>query len=472
MFIDTHAHLYMKEFRSDLDEVIQRAADAGIDSIVCPGTDLETSLQSVEIAQKYDMVYACVGFHPHDAKKADDRSLGEIEKLSHHAKVVGIGEIGLDYHYNFSPPERQKELFSAQIDIARARDLPLVIHSRDAEDDTLRIVEEKLKSDGTWRSRLVGKHDRFPPPKGVFHCFPGDVAMAWKIIQWGFYISVPGPVTYAAKPGKPNQLPEVVSRVSAEHIMLETDSPYLAPVPYRGKRNEPSYIPLVAKKIAELQGLSLSDIARSSSFAAHKLFGIGAYPSPVIAYQLRDSLYLNITIRCDADCVFCDRKGEAVIKGYNLRIEKEPTAQEVIRAIGDPGKYKEIVFCGYGEPTIRMDVITEVSRWVKANGGRVRLNTDGHGSVVNHRNIVPEIVGLVDSVSISLNDIDPRHYGALMRIDGEKYFPAMVDFAKECVARNLDVTMTIVDRNEVDEARARRFVETEIGAQFKNRPYF
>jgi len=472
MFIDTHAHLYMKEFQDDLDEVIRRAREAGVEAIVCPGTDLETSLRSVEIAEKYDMVYACVGFHPHDAAKADTSALDQIETLSQHAKVVAIGEIGLDYHYDFSPREAQREVFRAQIDIARRRDLPVVIHTREAETDTLAIMEEKLEAGPEWRSRKVRKHDRYPPPKGVFHCFPGDAAMAWRVIHSGFYISLGGPVTYGGKKAKPNLTADVASGVSAEHIMLETDSPYLAPVPYRGKRNEPSYVRLVADKIAELQGLSVEDIARASSFAAHKLFGIGTYPPPVIAYRLRDSLYLNITIRCDADCVFCDRKGEAVIKGYNLRIEKEPTSGEVIEAIADPGKYKEIVFCGYGEPTIRMDVIKEVSAWVKANGGKVRLNTDGHGSVINHRNIVPELVGLVDAVSISLNDTEPEHYGALMRIDGKKYFPAMVAFAKECVSHSLDVTMTIVDRNEVDEAKARRFVETEIGAKFKNRPYF
>ncbi len=472
MYIDTHAHLYMKEFQADLDEVIGRAVDAGVDHIVCPGTDLETSRESVAIADKYPMVYACVGIHPHDAAKADEAAFAEIEKLSRHSKVVAIGEIGLDYHYDFSPRDVQRQVFSAQIDIARARDLPVVIHSREAESDTLAIIEQKLHSDGSWRSRLRGEHDRYPSPKGVFHCFPGDAQMAWKVIQWGFFISMPGPVTYGSKPGKVNLMAEVAKVVSAEHIMTETDSPYLAPVPHRGKRNEPAYVPLVAKRIAELQGLSVEDIARAGSFAAHKLFGIGKYPEPVIAYRLRDSLYLNITIRCDADCVFCDRKGEAVIKGYNLRIEKEPTAAEVIGAIGDPAKYQEIVFCGYGEPTIRLDVVKDVSRWVKSKGGRVRLNTDGHGSVINKRNIVPELAGLVDSVSISLNDIDPKRYGDLMRIDGETFFPALVEFARGCVKHGLAVTMTIVDRNGADEEKARRFVETEIGAAFKNRPYF
>jgi len=472
MFVDSHAHLFSKDFDADRDEVIQRAKDAGVDYIVNPGTDLATGKESIALAEKYDMMFACVGFHPHDASKADERSLKEIERLSHHPKVVAIGEIGLDYHYNFSPPERQREVFAQQIDIAIERDLPIVIHSREAEADTLRIVEDKVKTNPLWRSGLQNEFDRYPPPKGVFHCFPGDVAMARKVIDWGFYVSIPGPVTYGSKPSKPNSMIDVASKISAEHILLETDSPYLAPVPHRGKRNEPSNIPLIAKKISELQELSVDDIAVTSSFGVYKLFGIGKFPEPVYAYKLRDSLYLNITIRCNADCVFCDRKGEAIIKGHNLRIEKEPTVEEVIRAIGDPATFKEIVFCGYGEPTIRLDVIKDVSRWIKSHGGKVRLNTDGHGNVINHKNIVPELVGLVDSISISLNSADPKEYGELMRIDGEKMFPAMIEFAKECMKHQFDVTMTIVDLDSANEDRARQFVEREVGAKFRNRVFF
>jgi TatD DNase family protein len=472
MFIDSHAHLFFKDFRNDLDEVLKRAQDAGIDYIVCPGTDLLTSRQSVELAEKYEMVYACVGIHPHDASKADAKSLAEIEQISQHPKVVAIGEIGLDYHYNFSPPDKQREIFSAQIDIAQRRNLPIVVHSREAEDETIRIIEDKLKSGKTWRSNLVHEYDRYPPPKGVFHCFPGDSKMAWKLIDMGFYISLTGLVTYGSKPNKPNSMIEVAAKVSAEHILLETDSPYLSPVPYRGKRNEPAYVKLIAKKIADLQGLSVEDIGRASSFGVHKLFGIGKYPEPVVAYPIRNSVYLNITIRCNADCVFCDRKGDAIVKGNNLRITKEPDVDEIIRTIGNPKKYEEVVFCGFGEPTIRLDVLKDVAAWVKDLGGKVRLNTDGHGNIINHRNIVPELVGLVDSISISLNSMDVEQYGKLMRIDGKKFFPVMVEFAKESVKHKFDVTMTMVDLDEVDEAKARAFVEKEIGAKFKNRPLF
>lgn len=472
MLIDSHAHLFFKDFKDDLDDLLGRARDAGVEYIVCPGTDLITSRAAVELADKYPFIYAAVGFHPHDASRLDEKSLTEIENLSRNPKVVAIGEIGLDYHYDFSPRDVQKEAFKKQLELAQKVDLPVIIHSREAEGEVMAILAAKTAEYPGWRKSKKGEGDRYPAPKGVFHCFPGDSKMAWEVVKMGFYVSLTGPVTYPEKPGRPNRMAEVASNLSADHILLETDSPYLAPTPYRGKRNEPAHLKLIAEKIAEMQHLSVMDIGRASSFGAHKLFGIGKYPDPVFTYTIRDSLYLNITLRCNADCVFCDRKGEAVVKGNNLRITREPAADELVSAISDPRKYQEVVFCGFGEPTIRFDLLKEVSRWIKTNGGKVRLNTDGHGSIINHRDIVPEMIGLVDSVSISLNSTEPDQYGELMRIDGRKYFGAMVDFAKRCVLNGLDVTMTMVDLDGVDEAKARLFVEKEIGAKFKNRPLF
>lgn len=470
MFIDTHAHLNSKEYQSDLDDVIKRAKDTGVEFIIVPGTDLQTSNRAIELTEKYDIIYAAVGFHPHDALKADDETLTEIESLSNHSKVVAIGEIGLDYHYNFSPPEIQKAIFEKQIEIAQRKNLPIIIHQREAMYDTLEIVRKAIIKNPHWCQKDLEIKNRFPSPRGVFHAFAGDDADAWKVIKLGFYISVPGIVTFKSK----NELTiqQVIRKVSIEHILLETDSPYLAPQPSRGQRNEPANLKIIANKIAELQDLSVEDIARATNLGVYKLFGIGKYPEPTFAYKIRNSLYLNVTLRCNADCWFCDRKGEAIVKGHNLKIKREPTTKELIDAIGDPNKYSEIVFCGFGEPTIRLDVVKEVGKWIKQNGGKVRLNTDGHGNIINHRNILPELVGIVDSVSISLNSIDPKQYGEMMRIDGEIYFPAMIEFAKEAVKTIGDVTMTIVDLTGADEERARNFVENIIGAKFRNRPYF
>lgn len=467
-FIDSHAHLTSKEFDADRDDVLQRAADAGVRFVLNPATNLDDSRRAVELADRHAMVYAAVGFHPHDARLADDRALESIEELSRHPKVVAIGEIGLDFHYNYSPRDVQDRVFRAQLALAQRRDLPVIIHTRESLEQTVATVQESISRAPGWREKAKDKNSRTAGPRGVFHCYPGDVATAWQLVGMGFYVSFPGIVTFK----NPGDALTVAGAISPEHLLLETDSPYLAPVPHRGKRNEPSYIPAIADRIAAAQQLTAEDIARTTTYNAFRLFGIGERPGPRFTYTLKNSLYINLTIRCNADCVFCDRKGEAVVKGHNLKIDREPSAEEVIREIGDPNRYAEIVFCGYGEPTIRLDALKTVGQWVKAHGGRTRLNTDGHGNVINKRNIVPELVGIIDAVSISLNSTDPEQYGALMRLDGQRFFPAMVEFAKEAVRLLPRVVMTIVDLNEVDEARARAFVEQEIGAVFSKRPFF
>jgi TatD DNase family protein len=269
MFADSHAHLFLKDYSDDLGDVIKRAIDAGVKYIITPGTDLETSQSAIKLAEKYEMIYACVGFHPHDAAKADFRSLEEIEKLSHHSKVVAIGEIGLDYHYDYSPRDKQQEIFARQMEIAARSSLPIVIHSRDSEEDLLNIVEKQIALLPGWRSQ-----DNVSLPRGVFHCFPGDVAMAHKVIEWDFYISIPGPVTFSNK-SKPNLMVEVAKEISLNHILLETDSPYLTPVPFRGKRNEPANIPLIARIIADLQEKEVQTIGIVTTKNVETLFGIG-----------------------------------------------------------------------------------------------------------------------------------------------------------------------------------------------------
>ena len=467
MYIDSHCHLTSKEFDPDRDTVIRRAIDAGVHAIVCPGTTIEDSRQAVDLATKFDVVYACVGVHPHEAAKADDGMIRDLTELARAPKVVALGEIGLDFHYNFSPPAVQERIFREQLTLARELNLPVVIHTRESMDRTLTIVEESLSGDGRWSTGDPDAPSRYPSPKGVFHCFPGDLATAWRLITMGFSLSFPGIVTFK----KSRHASEVASTVPIEHMLLETDSPYLAPVPLRGTRNEPANIAIIAAKIAELQGLSSADVGRATNYAALKLFGIGTVGEPQFTYVLRDGLYVNLTIRCNADCVFCDRSGEAVIKGINLKIEKEPSPEQVIEEIGDPTQYKEIVFCGYGEPTIRLEELKTIARWVKAHGGKTRLNTNGHGNIINKRDILPELVGLLDGISVSLNATDPEDYGRLMRINGQTFFSAMLDFTQEAVGLFPKVIMTIVDLPEIDKSRARAIAEG-IGAEFSLRPYF
>lgn len=271
---------------------------------------------------------------------------------------------------------------------------------------------------------------------------------------------------------------KVVKAIQPEHLLVETDSPYLAPVPHRGKTNEPANVSLIAKKIAELQGFNDEDIRRVTSYNAYKLFGVGEKPEPKIAYQIKDTLYLNLTLRCDSDCIFCDRKGEAMVKGHNLHIDKEPSAQELAGQIGDPKKYREIVFCGYGEPTIRLEIVKQIAKYVKENGGKTRLDTDGHGNVINHRNILPELRGLIDAVSVSLNSIDRREYSNLMRPEvktrdlAAQQWDEMIEFAKAAIDYIPDVYMTVVGLEGIDAEAAKKFAEETIGVKFRLRPMF
>jgi TatD DNase family protein len=213
-------------------------------------------------------------------------------------------------------------------------------------------------------------------------------------------------------------------------------------------------------------------VANTTSYNAYKLFGIGNKPGISFTYKIGDALYVNITNRCNADCIFCDRKGDAVIKGYNLKMSKseEPPAEVYIKEIGDPKQFKEIVFCGYGEPTIRWNIVKEVAKYVKDNGGKTRLNTDGHGNVINKRDITQELSPLIDEISVSLNSDDPVQYSKLMRVD-PKLFNEMIDFVKKA-KEYCKVTMTVVGMSEIDTERAKKFVENDIGVAYRTRPYF
>ncbi len=465
--VDTHAHLNHDKF-PDPEETLSRAAASGVEYVIVPGWDLKSSEKAIELAERFEHVYAAVGFHPHDASSADETSLARIAEMSSHPKVVAIGEIGLDYHYNLSPPETQKRVLEAQIEIAKSVKLPVSIHNRESDADLIEILERQVGKGWILPRRF--DYQISLQPRGVLHSFNSTYEVAWKAINLGFYLGISGMVTFG-KNGE-SELQKVVRKIEPEHFLAETDSPYLAPVPHRGKTNEPAYVPNIVGKIAELQELADEDIRRITSYNAYKLFRVGEEPQPKITYQIRNSLYLNLTLRCDADCIFCDRKGEAMVKGHNLHIEREPSAEELIEEIGDPKRFKEIVFCGYGEPTIRLDVVKKVAEHVKKNGGATRLDTDGHGNVINHRDILPELKGLIDSISISLNSTDPDEYRKLMGTPNGKQWESMLEFARGAKDYIPKVYMSVVGVNGLDVEAARQFVEKGFGAEFRFRPLF
>ncbi len=452
MLIDTHAHLEMREFDDDREDVIKRAHEAGVEYIVTIGTTVESSRDAVLLADKYDFIYAAIGIHPHEVKDILHPAYELLRHLAKHKKVVAYGEIGLDYYYEHSLRTDQKRKFRDMLREARELDLPIIIHDRDAHEDTLQILSEEWSPD-------LG---------GVMHCFSGDIEMAKKMIEMGFSLSIAGPVTFP----KATALREVVRQVPIEHLLIETDAPYLAPQPVRGKRNEPAYVRHTAEAIAQIKGLSFDDVARITSYNATQLFGIGTVPKQgMIAYPIRNSLYLNITNRCTAACTFCVRYHTDFVKGHNLRLGDEPTAEELTKEIGDPKRYAEVVFCGYGEPLLRLDVVKAVATEVKRLGGKVRIDTNGHANLIYKRNVLPELAGLVDAVSISLNAQNAELYNKVSQPKfGIETYGAVKEFIREAKKYIPDVAVTVVSLPEVDIEACRKIAD-ELGVKLRVREY-
>lgn len=256
MLFDTHVHLNARQYLEDREEVITRAFETGVNHMIVVGFDEETIPLAIEIAEQYDSIYAAVGWHPVDAIDfVEEKHLEYLKELTKHPKIVALGEMGLDYHWDKSPASIQKEVFRKQIRLAKKLKMPIIIHNREATEDVVHILREENAAE-------VG---------GIMHCFSGSVETAKECMKMNFLISLGGPVTFknAKKPK------EVAVEIPLDRLLIETDCPYLAPHPMRGKRNEPAYVKLVAEQIAELKGISFAEVAEKTTANAKKLFGIG-----------------------------------------------------------------------------------------------------------------------------------------------------------------------------------------------------
>ena len=248
--IDTHCHIYYDSFKNDLDEVLKRSTQNFISKLICVGVDLKTSKESINLSEKYPQIFATAGFHPHESKDASLNYLMKLEELFKSEKVIALGEIGLDYYYNHSDKKTQNKVFIEQLELAKSLDKPVVIHCRDAEEDIIKCLKEAKNN------------------FGVVHCFSGTEKFANELFKLGFLISFTGMITFK------NDLPELIKKFPLEKIMLETDSPYLTPVPHRGKRNEPSMVKIIAEKIAEIKNRPIEEVAKITTKNAEELFGI------------------------------------------------------------------------------------------------------------------------------------------------------------------------------------------------------
>ena len=253
-FIDSHAHLDDERFDEDRDDVIDSLYENDVQIVLNPGSDLNSSKKALALAEKYPFIYAAVGFHPHDSKYMKEEHLDIFKEMAGKKKVIAIGEIGLDYYYDNSDRDVQRKWFREQIRLARELDLPYIVHNRDSHEDVLRIMKE----------------EHYEGARGILHCYSGSAELSREFIKLGFYISLGGPVTF-----KNARVPKLVAKeVPFDKLLIETDSPYLTPEPYRGKRNEPKYVKYVAEEIAKIRNVSLDEVAEKTGENFNRLFNL------------------------------------------------------------------------------------------------------------------------------------------------------------------------------------------------------
>ncbi|NIM19303.1 MAG: YchF/TatD family DNA exonuclease [Candidatus Latescibacteria bacterium] len=447
--IDSHCHLNDSAYNEDLEAVLSRAIEAGVSGMVNVGFDLPSSQETAEFAAKYPFIYGVVGVHPHDAKTYNADVETGIERLLEEPGILGVGEIGLDFYRDLSPRAIQLDVFRKQIALSQRKNKPIIIHCRDAFDEVIAILEAEGEA-----------------YTGIFHAFSGDVEMAKQVLALGFHIGVGGVVTF-----KNSRLSRTVAELPPRAIVLETDCPYLAPHPFRGKRNEPAYLAYIVRAIANAQGVSDEDVVRTTTMNFSRAMGMEVRREPAIVYKIRNSLYINMTNKCTNRCIFCPREEDPVVRGYYLGLERDPESSEILEAVGDPTGYDEVVFCGFGEPLLRLAQVKEVAEELRKKGTRIRLNTNGLASLVWERNLVPEIKGLVDVVSVSLNASSNEEYVTLCKpAFGEKAFPALLDFVRECVKEGIRTICTAVKHPKVDLEACEKLARS-LGAEFKARKY-
>ncbi|MBF0285595.1 MAG: YchF/TatD family DNA exonuclease [Magnetococcales bacterium] len=461
MLADSHCHLDFPDFGEDLSAVLQRAREAGVAWIHTIGTRLEQAPYLSRLCAEHSGLRWSIGIHPHEAAQAPDASVEAILAAASLPGVVGVGETGLDFHYDFSPREQQEAVFRHHIRAAFARGLPLIIHTREAEEATMRILEEEQG----WRCG------------GVIHCFTGSPELAHWAVAQGFHLSFSGVITF--KNAEP--LRRLAAEIPLDRLLVETDSPYLAPIPKRGKRNEPAFVVHVAQALAEARGTTLEEVAQATTANFLRLFSGqsslreeplegGDSRCETLAYVIGRNLYLNISRGCTLHCAFCPKWTAPVVHQYDLTLAGNPSARRVIEAMGEIAGYDEVVFCGYGEPTLRLEVLLEVAREVKRQGGRVRLNTDGLANRVHRRDVTPQFAGLVDAISVSLNAQDEETYNRHCQPALKGSYPAVREFLRLVKAHVPEVTASVIEGLPgVDVAACRRIAEEELGVRLRVR---
>lgn len=449
--VDTHCHLDFPDYKDDLGALLERASAAGVECVVVPGTSVASSARAAALAAKEKSIFWAAGIHPHEADKAGTADVAKLREMAlENDKIVAIGEVGLDHYKGFSDPDNQKKLLRELVALSVQLDLPLILHNREASRDLLDVLDEK---DSCFL-------------RGVIHCFSGDEAFLEAVLSRGFYVSFAGNITYE----KAHRLRDLAKKTPLEQLLLETDGPYLTPEPGRGKRNEPANVRKLVEIYCGIYGLGAEDIARATTHNANQLFRLGLESADTVSYAIRDSLYINVTHRCTNRCSFCARTRTDKVKGYNIRLDRDPTAEEMIASLGDISRYDAVVFCGFGEPTLRLGALLKVAAYVKGEGKPVRLVTNGEADLIAGRPVAGDLRGLVDKVSVSLNSPDEKEHDHLCRsVFGRRSYQAIIEFVKACRANGIAVEVTCLDLIGEESVNAVRRIAKELDAEFRLR---
>jgi TatD DNase family protein len=456
IYFDSHIHLADERFDKDRAEVVKRAKEAGVARMIVVGGDAPANTKSLQIVNGSDgNLFASAGYHPNGLIDASSDWRKEIERLAQEPGVVALGETGLDLFRKRVPFNMQMDAFQFHLKLSSETGLPVIIHQRSAEKEMVETLKTFADKNG--------------PVKGVMHCFAGDEKYAAVLANLGMYVSFSGIITFPRNRSQRYALAEIPE----DRLLVETDGPFLPPEGHRGERCEPAMLPIVTTLIAEQLKLDPEDIARITRRNAIELFGITVPDEGVFTYAIRHSLYINMTNKCSNKCDFCPRHREQyIVKGHNLKIDREPSAEEVIKEVERQcarREFKEAVFCGLGEPTIRMDALTAIGKALRGKGLSVRLNTNGLGSVINKRDIVPMLKEAVNELSISLNATDAKQYAEICRPPGgAKAYAGLLDFAKRAVQAGIKTTLSVVMMPGLDVEKARK-TAASLGAGFRVR---
>ncbi|HEX5133139.1 MAG TPA: TatD family hydrolase [Candidatus Krumholzibacteria bacterium] len=418
--IDSHCHLNSRHFEDDREGALERAVSDGVIALMNIGFDRQSLRETMALIEEYPFIFGAAGCHPHDATTLDDAFEVEIRNALDHPRVVAVGEIGLDFYRNLAPADVQQSVFRRMIAVAREKNKPIVIHCRDAFNEVL----EALAAEGT-------------SYRGIFHAFSGTPEEARKIFDLGFHVGIGGVITY-----RNARLSETVATIPLEKIVLETDSPYLTPHPWRGKRNEPSFVSHVARTIARVRGISLAEVARVTTENYLAAMGLDAAALPRPVYRIDEAVYIQAASAelADLDTVPPDSVGEAVLTGID-------------------------------DPLDRMDHALALAARARELGWQVSVNVGGLANHAAGRDVTPELAGHVDEIVLVLFGPTAESHNRLAfpAVSAEEW-ESMRDFVRCSVAAGIDTVCEFVAAPGFDPDPCRTFAK-DLGAQYDIRMY-